>query len=215
MKYLYLLLTILLFSCSLEKQRWYETKKEWLETLMGISSYNILIDNFKEINGRFPDSLEEVYLVYKHYNPEEIGSIEYWHFIDVFNEKGRWIGYFPIYDSNDSIIISYILLSAGIDGKLDNVFDSSDKLHVDDWKQKLRLYNPDEFDGISIFSEEFDESWLYGYARRAYIEARPYNAKEEKYGNKDLLLYVHHYMLEMPEEDLQNWKNYLKSLEKE
>ena len=193
MKYLYLLLTILLFSCSLEKQRWYETKKEWLETLMGISSYNILIDNFKEINGRFPDSLEEVYLVYKHYNPEEIGSIEYWHFIDVFNEKGRWIGYFPIYDSNDSIMISYILLSAGIDGKLNNVFDTSDKLHLDDWKQKLNLYNPDVFDNVKEnFYKMAEKNFVEDgeYSGKSIFDELIYTAKEEKSGSKDLLIHV-------------------------
>jgi len=147
-----------------------------LQDLLSVERYNELIDSFKEVYGKFPDSLNEVYLTYKQSYPEEIKRIELRHFMDIFNKKGRWIGYFPVYNSDGSEIISYIVLSAGIDGKLDNVFDSSDKLHLDDWKQKLHLYNPDEFDNRA----------------KAYIEERPYSAREEKSGNKDLLLYVHH-----------------------
>ena len=141
--------------------------------------------------------------MYKRYHPEEIGSIEYRHFIDVLNKKGRWIGYFPIYDSDDSVIISYILLSAGIDGKLDNVFDASNKLHINDWKQKLSLYNPNELDGlyspemdmylrgVNIYSEVFNRSkkYVHLYWNTGCIEVRPYNAEEEKSDNKDLLIY--------------------------
>ena len=85
--------------------------------------YIPLIDDFNKLEGRFPDSLYEVYLSYKHDYPEEIGYIEIIHFIDIFSKKGRWVGYFPIYNSDDSQIISYLILSAGIDGKLDNVND--------------------------------------------------------------------------------------------
>jgi len=178
MKWTYIFIICMLLSCSSDnKQKLYEEKMDKLQELLSVWRYNDLIDYFKETYGRFPDSLNEVYLAYKQSYPEDIEIIELRHFMDIFNKKGRWIGYFPIYNSDDSEIISYIILSAGIDGKLDNVFDSSDKLHLDDWKQKLHLYNPDEFDDGT---------------NKVCVEERPYSAREEKSGNKDLLLYVHH-----------------------
>ena len=216
MKRVYIFIISLLFSCSLsDSQKLYEETMDELQLRLGaLCNYHSLINNYKETEGIFPDSLTEVYLFYKHYYPEEINQIELCHFMDIFNKKGRWVGYFPIYDLEDTQIISYLLLSAGIDGNLNNVLGSSDKLHLDDWKQKLKLYNPDEFDdGVSIYSDDFDgqvgmylsslddinnynpsEYKLYG--RKASIEKRPYSAKEEKSGNKDLLIYIHHLVVD-------------------
>jgi hypothetical protein len=169
----------------------YEETMEELHQILGIGKYNVLIDDFKKNEGRFPNSLEEVYLTYKYDNPEGIGYIEKEFFIDIFNKKGRWVGYFPIYNSDDSQIISYLLLSAGIDGKLDNVNDPCNKLHLDDWKQKLKLYNPDEFDNdVNIFSDDFDNSMRP--CQKIIEKERPYDAREEKSGKKDLLIHAHH-----------------------
>jgi hypothetical protein len=155
--------------------------------------YNTLIDCFKEVDGRFPDSLREVYLAYNHDYPEDIGQIELRHFIDVFSKDKEWIGYFPIYDNEDTQIVSYVILSAGIDGTLNNVINSSDKLHLNNWKQKLKLYNPDEFDGISIYSDEYDKNEVYPL-KVDIDKPLPYNAREAKSGDKDLLIVVHHFV---------------------
>jgi len=176
MKWLYLLIICFLFSCSNNNKQLYEEKMEDLQHKLEFGRYNLWIDKFKKYEDRFPDSLNEVYLAQDRECPVYFEFIVQQYYVDVFSKKNKWVGYFPIYDSDDSKIISYILLSAGIDGKLDNAIDSSDKLHLDDWKQKLHLYNPDEFDN----------------GAKAYIEERPYSAKEERSGNKDLLIYVHH-----------------------
>jgi len=191
MKWICIFIISILFACSSDNKKLHEEKMNVLQNLiLGLDKYNTPIDDFKEVKGRFPDSLYEVYLAYKHDNPEEIGYIELYHFMDIFNKKGRWIGYFPIYNSDDSQIISYLLLSAGIDGKLDNVNNPSNKLHLDDWKQKLKLYNPDEFDdGVNIFSNDFDGDSVP--CTKIDIE-HPYSTREEKLGNKDLLLHVNH-----------------------
>ena len=197
MKQFYIFIISMLLACSSNNQKLYEETMEELQLMLGVFQYNMCIDYFEEVEGRFPDSLCEVYLAYKHYNPEEIGFTEKKHFIDIFSKKGKWIGYFPIYNSDDSEIISYLLLSAGIDGKLDNVHDPSNKLHLDDWKQKLSLYNPDEFDdGVNIFSDEFDERMRP--CNKAHIEKRPYNVREEKSGKKDLLIFVNHIWCAVP-----------------
>ena len=191
MKYLYLLLISFLLSCSNNKQELYEEKMEDLQYRLKYGRHNIWIDNLIHFKEKFPKSLREAYLIFEYDSPEFAKFVEQHCFMDVFSKKREWIGYFPIYNSDDSEIISYLILSAGIDGKLDNINNPSNKLHLDDWKQKLNLYNPDEFDNeINMYSEDFDEHERYDI--RGYIEDRPYSAKEEKSGNKDLLIHVHH-----------------------
>jgi len=189
-------ITCLLLSCSSDKQRLYGEIMNQLQLNIGSNRYNALIDIFEEFDGRFPDSLMEVYLAYKQDYPEDIVSIEMRHFMDIFNKKGRWVGYFPIYNSDDTKIISYILLSAGIDGKLDNILEPSDKLHLDNWKEKLNLYNPDEFDyGDAAYYKYLNDSYADGIkldCRKGYINVRPYSMWEEKFGTKDLLIHLHH-----------------------
>ena len=198
MKWIYIIIICLLYSCS-NKQELYEEKMNDLQFKLEFGRYNMWIDNFKEIEDRFPNTLNEFYLAYKaeykHLKEiellREMKFLEEQYLIDVFSKKREWVGYFPIYNSDDSQIISYLILSAGIDGKLDNVNDPANKLHLDDWKQKLNLYNPDEFDdGVNIFFDDFNERMRP--FREAHIKERPYNAREEKSGNKDLLIYVHH-----------------------
>jgi len=176
MKRSYIFIVIfLLFFCSCNKKKLYEEKMEDLQHKLEFGRYNVLIDYFKD-DGRFPNSLMEIYLASKGSSSSiDAWFIEQHYYIDVFSKNGKWIGYYPIYNSDDSEIISYILLSAGIDGKLDNVLAPSDKLHLSDWKEKLKLYNPDEFDKC-----ERD------------IEERPFSAREERSGKKDLLIRVYH-----------------------
>jgi hypothetical protein len=191
MKRFYILSCVaLLFFCCESREKAYEEKVSAIQNAIGISNYNVLIDYFKDTDKRFPASLSEVYMAYKHTWPDDIKQIELRHFVDIFSRQGEWVGYFPIYDSKDSLIVSYLLLSAGVDGKLDNVTDSLSKLHINDWKQKLVLYNPDEYDGM-VFKDSLHSN--EAYAIKGDLEKiPPYNAKDEKNGSKDLLIHVHH-----------------------
>jgi len=189
MKRLFVFIICLLpLACSPNKQEMYEEKMLNLQLKIGNEIYNELIDSFREFAGKYPDSLREVYLAYKDSYPKDIENIELRYFIDVFSKNEEWVGYFPIYDDEGSEIISYVILSAGIDGKLDNVVDPSEKLRIDNWKQKLKLYNPDEFDEVTTFVDKFNERQV---CYKGNIEHRPYNAKEEKFGGKDLLIHYH------------------------
>jgi hypothetical protein len=177
------------YSCSSGKQKIYIEKMSYIQSMIGGERYNTLIESFMDIQKRYPDSLSEVYFAYKRDYPEDINQIELCFFIDAFAHNKGWVGYFPIYDNTDAQIISYVILSAGIDGKLNNIVAPSEKLHLDDWKQKLKLYNPNEFDGFNIY---VDDKSKHKICRKGYIEQYPYNAKEEKSGDKDLLIYVYH-----------------------
>lgn len=180
MRWLSVFILCTLVACSANKQKIYDEKMNEIQLTIGSENYNWAIDSFRDVNGRFPDSLNDVYLAYKHDNPDDIKVLEARHFIDIFSKKKEWVGYYPIYGSGDTTIISYVILSAGIDGKLDNVPDSSNKLHLDDWQQKLKLYAPAEFDGV--YSDTYAR-----WGDKAY----PYNAADEKSGNKDLLIHVY------------------------
>ncbi len=189
MKWTFLVIACMMFSCSGNGQKAYDEKLMELQGKIGGLGYEDLINNFIKVDG-FPESLDEVYFVYKREYPKDIEVMEILHFIDVFSRKGEWVGYVPLYGPGDSLIVSYLLLSAGIDGKLDNVLDPGVKLHLDDWRQKLALYNPDEYDGM-------DQIGLLGPAsdyaiKGSLFKVPPYNAKDERRGKKDLLIYVHH-----------------------
>lgn len=65
--------------------------------------------------------------------------------------------YLPVYNRRNGLRESFILLSAGIDGRIDN--HPADTLYTDDWWTKLRIYNLDEV-MASVFSQQaFD--YLY------------------------------------------------------
>jgi len=146
----------------------------------GVTGYNAPLDRlWIEWERRLPESLDEVFNTFKDYwrdAPDGIDEINNL-LVDLFSRKGEWIGYFPIFDSLGKQIVSYVLLSAGIDGKLDNVIYPPNALRIDNWKQMLRLYNPDEFDD--------------GYYLEELVH-RPYCAQEARHGDKDLLIHVFH-----------------------
>ena len=188
-----------IYSCVPDKQKLYEEKMNELQcSTGGLFCSKVYIDLFKEVDGVYPSSLQEVYLAYKSDYPEDIDWIESYHFIDIFSKNKEWDGYFPIYNDEGTQIISYFILSAGIDGKLDNVLDVSEKLRLDNWKEKLKLYNPDDFNDACTLFEVGERKFTH----IACIKWRPYNAKEEKSGDKDLLIYVHHLVYPYSDDDV-------------
>lgn len=136
----------------------------------------INIQTYINLQNNFPVELESFYKGYKEDYPEDIDKIERKIFVDPLSPNNSWFGYVPLYDSLDQNIISYILLSCGLDGKMDNDLKAIGKLHLYDWKTKLKLYNPEEFTDKP---------------EKAYIEYWKLN-DEFKKGNKDLLIYLHY-----------------------
>ena len=58
---------------------------------------------------------------------------------DILSRKEGVLVYYPIYNRHNGLRESFVLLSAGIDGKLDN--NVTDTLYMDSWWQQLRIYN--------------------------------------------------------------------------
>lgn len=184
MKWIFLLIVLWGVSCISNRRTSYEDKINELNLrIEGIANPIELIEGFKEKEGLYPESLKEVYDVYKNDYPDDISQIVQVHFLDEFSSKNEWFGYIPIYDSKDSCIISFLLLSAGIDGKLDNIHSSHDKFHLDDWDERLSLYN------LSQYKELDGEQGIDYTIKRSVGINIPYSAYYEKHGNKDLLIY--------------------------
>ena len=63
---------------------------------------------------------------------------------DPFSRDSCEIQYVPLYDYETKKPVSFILLSAGVDGKMDNKITPSDTLYLNNWWAKLDVYNYDE-----------------------------------------------------------------------
>ncbi len=74
---------------------------------------------------------------------------------DMYSRKDGEIVYIPLYDYKTKIPTSFIFLSAGIDGKMDNQISPSDTLHTNTWWHDLDVYNY----GEAILLKDFYEKW--------------------------------------------------------
>lgn len=63
---------------------------------------------------------------------------------DPFARDGGEFLYIPLYDYYKKVPVSFILLSAGVDGKMDNKITPSDTLYLNNWWAKLDVYNYEE-----------------------------------------------------------------------
>lgn len=69
--------------------------------------------------------------------------------------------YIPLYDYYKKVPVSFILLSAGVDGKMDNEVTPSDTLYLNNWWVKLDVYNYEEAILLQDFCERWDEHRTY------------------------------------------------------
>lgn len=66
--------------------------------------------------------------------------------------------YIPLYDYYKKVPVSFIFLSAGVDGKMDNEIAPSDTLYLNNWRAKLDVYNYEEAILLQDFCERWDET---------------------------------------------------------
>lgn len=188
---------MMLASCgdeSREKQLYYQTiEKMKFKVEEGSFGYRSIPDGCWRADGTYPESLEEMRAIFERDIPEEIAIRDEWHFIDIFSKTGDWIGYYPIWDDSDSVILSYILVSAGIDGKMDHIPAPGVRLHMDDWMDSFEFYNPNECEGlVRIDTVPPQYRKLYAKGEGVIREIPPYNPRDARRGKKDLLVHIHH-----------------------
>ena len=90
--------------------------------------------------------------------------------VDEFTVKGEKFGelaYYPVYNRNNGKRESFILLSAGIDGKLNN--NPTDTLYMDTWWTQLRIYNLQEVMAKAFYKQAYNQLLIKTTERYVYI----------------------------------------------
>lgn len=110
--------------------------------------------------------------------------------------KGNNIHYIPLYDRHSKQRISFILLSAGIDGDWDNCIQDTDTLYMDTWWTSLKIYNYDEVVLESDYNQKyknlvqlFNSSNIDHYLPQRPI-VHPFNLLDYISGKKDYVIQV-------------------------
>lgn len=97
--------------------------------------------------GYFPESMDDaVTFVQKTYWPdmkeEDLRAQQL--LTDPLSKNKEELQYFPLYDYRTKRPVSFLFLSAGIDGKIDNKLSHNDTLYVHNWWADLNVYNYEE-----------------------------------------------------------------------
>ncbi|KAF5069926.1 hypothetical protein DSECCO2_227930 [anaerobic digester metagenome] len=107
--------------------------------------YPTIFNGFFDTYFRYPNQLNELYDFYSN------NAVAYEEIVnrmkDPFSETGADLLYVPVYSKLNNLCEGYLLISAGIDGKLNNLIN--DTTYFEDVK-KLTLYN--QFDAATSLS---------------------------------------------------------------
>ena len=104
----------------------------------------------------FPENINEIISIFKEEGIPEDGINEV--FVDPFNRNQGYFYYIPLYNRKNQNREGYLLLSAGIDGKINNVFN--DSIYIDE-KITMNLYSSDSC--FHIFQKWFGKKDLLIY----------------------------------------------------
>jgi hypothetical protein len=129
--------------------------------------YSIIFEGFFTSNFRYPSQLEELYSFYSY--DTIIYEKVFNRMKDPFSKMNKDLLYVPVYSKFSKLCEGFLLISAGIDGKLNNRFN--DTIYFEDIIQ-YSFYNP--FDAATSLS---------------YREYRlKYKLRDFIFGNNDLLI---------------------------
>lgn len=140
----YIIFGVLIFlDNTSKKKKFYHIKKEY-ELSLAFEQTQQLINIYFFEHGWYPDSLQQIDSIFKHKslnaNLENVNETRYRFFVDPFS--GKFYHYLPTLNTRYRKPDGYYLLSAGIDGNIDNAeFDSI----------KLKLYNSLSFSYFDFY----------------------------------------------------------------
>ena len=77
------------------------------------------------------------------------------------------LAYYPIYNRNNGKRESFVLLSAGIDGKMNN--NITDTLYMDSWWTQLKIYNFQEIMANTFFKQAYNRIFIMTTHRFVHI----------------------------------------------
>lgn len=97
-----------------------------------------LLNDYMLTHLEYPATINEVVDV----SGDEIkkGGLSVWH--DPFSADSSLYSYLPLYDRINKKRLGFVLLSAGVDGKVNIINTEGDTLFIDDFEDKLSVYNP-------------------------------------------------------------------------
>ena len=143
--YLFLIIFVCFVSCNLADKSSVEYCNKLIVDQNANPASLILqnyLDEFYFGNGYYPNSLQEFY---------DVGEWEDWH-IETFNFftlrdpylpndgiADSVLHYYPIYDRNSELPVSFVLLSAGEDRVINS--NVAEKLYTDNWEKQIKAYN--------------------------------------------------------------------------
>ena len=112
--------------------------------------------------GYFPESMDDaVAFVQKTYWPdmkeEDLRAQQL--LTDPLTKNKEELQYFPLYDYRTKRPVSFLFLSAGIDGKIDNKLSHNDTLYVHNWWADLNVYNYEEAILLENWNKNARECW--------------------------------------------------------
>lgn len=116
------------------------------------------------------------------------------YFPDSLNRCKHILCYVPLYNRETKKKESFILISAGIDGKLNSNYSRGDTIYDDEYLNKFEFYNLKEYSERK--SMEFS-IWKYLFGKKDYL-VRYYNCIEEGHSMPQTLEY-YNYRLHQPE----------------
>ena len=138
----------------------YLSKQDYLGKLEKLNNnisvfnfYTMIYDDYFEVNFSFPKNIYEVEkFINKINNP-------LYNFSDPFSKHQKDLLYIPVYNEDNKLVEGYMLLSAGIDGKINTIV--KDSVFFDDINT-FSLYNTfqDSIGDIFEFNDDFN---LYNY----------------------------------------------------
>jgi hypothetical protein len=149
-----------------------------MEAQINKLTYITPLNSEYEINNEYPKSIEEFKPILKDaaLNKDEINSFYERHFIDYFsNQRNQYIIYHPIYDGLKKKRKGFVILSRGIDEKVNNM--NMDSLFEYNWLSKIKAYNKQRFSFNSL-----DSIKIRNYKKFNFLDAL--------FGKKD---YIVHY----------------------
>jgi hypothetical protein len=125
-----------------------DLKNDYIKKFKKLDSHRIRLlyqdpyINYFESNFECPHEIQEAIML-KPNNPDYNNYINR-HFKDFLSRKHNYlIHYIPLFNPSNLKREGYVILSSGIDGEINN--DGEDTLYITNFKEKLKLYNPESF----------------------------------------------------------------------
>ena len=150
-----------------------------------LANYNKLFRNrfltpieyyfFQYKQHEYPETIEKVMKFMSDYDScIDYDKYEYTYFRDYLSKKSKGtIHYIPLYNQNNFKREAYIILSAGFDGKINNHYDWRDTIFINDFQDKIKMYNQNNFKKFGTHNKLFNKIdfniLYYFFGRKDYL----------------------------------------------